>query len=327
MSSIDISIEDWLYYRKNIGVEGLHITGLPGTGKSNMANLLAYYCLTEGEHLVLPGDRFCEWRHFEDYPKTCNLKVIIPSEKMCELKFHPKWLEEKDYFIRLDSYVDLDLEDYLTNKSTVLAIYDACFRIADRAKLWVYITEQLLNRFYCLDKSIIFLFHEAGNYWPEMARDTHWKSVDDFASLFVDCRKGLIRPVLISQLPAEVEHRIRDKCMVKVLRKGWGNKKMPPPLAESVPYTSINEYQYLYGGLYVRYNLVEEFKEKKISYKIIPRSYINGDSLPNSSSKTTQKYRLECPKCKYKWIPKVLFPVKCPNPYCQYKFDYPKVIE
>ena len=30
----DINIFDWIDYRPNVGVEGLHIIGLPGTGKS-----------------------------------------------------------------------------------------------------------------------------------------------------------------------------------------------------------------------------------------------------------------------------------------------------
>lgn len=322
MSSVDININDWLQYRENVGVEGLHITGLPGTGKSNMANLLVLYCLLQGEHVVLPGDRFCEWRHFEDYRSTCKLKVIIPSEKMCELKFHPEGLEDKYFFIPLDSYQDLNIETYLKDsKPTVFAIYDACFSIIDRAKLWVNIAEQLINRFYLLNKAITLLFHEAANYWPEMSRGDHWAAVDDFSQLFVDCRKGLVRPILISQLEAEVETRLRSKCMAKVLRKGWGSRKLPTPLQKSIPFTAINEYQYQYGGLYVRYNNVSLFKEKKIIYKIIPRRYINGDSLPSVVVKN--KKNLRCKICGHTWDNRVPYPVKCQQ--CQTESTYEEV--
>ena len=286
--SIDINIDSWINYNKAVGVEGLHITGLPGTGKSNMANLLAWYCLQKGEHLLLPGDRFCEWRHFLDYPSTCRVKVIVPSSEMVELKYHPEKIEDYKIFIKLDSYENIVEEVNKVLKEdtpTVLAIYDACFKPADRAALWVILVENLINRFYHIDKAIGILFHESGNYWPEMARSNHWKAVDDFCSLFVDCRKGLVRPIIISQLDAEVETRIRGKCMVKVHRKGWGSRKLPTPLKESIPFTAINEYQYQYGGLYVRYNTIDLFKEKKIIYKIIPCRYIDGVSLPNGDSK------------------------------------------
>lgn len=286
--TIDFNIMDWINYRPNVGVEGLHITGLPGTGKSNMASALAVYCMKKGEHVVLPGDRFCEWRHFLEYDKTCKVKVIIPSEKMCELTSVPDELTERFYFIPLDDYKDLDIIKIIKhknpdNKPTVLAIYDACFRIQNRARLWVHILEQLLNRTTFLDQAITMLFHEAGIYWPQMPLQGHWKYVDEFSSLFVDCRKGLVRPILVSQLDNEVHHTIRDKCMVRIHRKGFGSKKLPEPLRRVIPYTALNEYQIQYGGLYVRHNLVAYFKEKKILFKIIPGGYINGASLPDDA--------------------------------------------
>jgi len=284
--TIDINIKDhWLNYRETVGVEGLHITGLPGTGKSNMASMLALFSLQKGEHVIMPGDRFCEWRHFLNYPKSCGVQVIIPSDKMCKLTYVPEELKGKYPFKEVDSYKDLNIMKYLEDKKKpqVLAVYDACFKISDRALLWVEILKQLINRITFLDDAIVILFHEAGNYWPQMARDKHWAAVDDFAELIVDCRKGLVRPILISQLDNEIEHRIRGKCMVRIMRKGWGSDKLPKPLKKAIPFTALNEYQIQYGGLYVRENKVGLFEEKKVIYKIIPGGYINGESpLPSN---------------------------------------------
>ena len=285
--TIDINIKDhWLNYRKTVGVEGLHITGLPGTGKSNMASMLALFSLQKGEHVILPGDRFCEWRHFLNYPKSCDVQVIVPSKDMCELTYLPEELKGRHYFKEVDTYTGLDIMSYLEGKEKpqVLAIYDACFMISARAALWVEILKQVINRITFLDKAIVMLFHEAGNYWPQMARTPHWDAVDDFAELIVDCRKGLVRPILISQLDNEVEHRIRAKCMVRIMRKGWGSDKLPKPLKKAIPFTALDEYHIQYGGLYVRDNKVGLFKEKKIIYKIIPSGYINGESLPSTTT-------------------------------------------
>lgn len=299
MTKVDVNIFDWINYRPNVGVEGCHITGLPGTGKSNMASALGVYCLKKGEHLIIPGDRFSEWRHYLEYQNTCRVKVIIPSKKMCELKAVPEDLLKGSYFIEKDDYKDLDVISLLDDdKPTVLAIYDACYPIAQRAQLWVNILEQLLNRVTFLDQAITLLFHEAGIYWPQMPLSGHWEYVDKFSSLFVDCRKGLVRPILVSQLDNEIHHTIRDKCMVRIHRKGFASKKLPEPLRRVIPYTALNEYHYQYGGLYVRYNIVAYFKEKKILYKIIPCRYINGDSLPNTTTtkieENTDKLILNC---------------------------------
>lgn len=321
MTKINISILDWIDYRPNVGVEAAHIIGLPGTGKSNMASALAVYCMKKGEHLVIPGDRFCEWRHYLNYRNTCRVKVIAPTKKMCELTPVPEDLLESSYFIFKDSYQDLDVMSYLDNdKPTVLAIYDACFSIIDRSRLWVEILQQLLNRTKFLDKAITVLFHEAGIYWPEMARGDHWKYVDDFANLFVDCRKGLVRPILVSQLENEIESTIRGKCMVRIHRKGFGSRKLPVPLRKVIPYTALNEYHYQYGGLYVRRNLVEYFKEKKILYKIIPRRYINGDSLPTHHQRNNSVEDLKCKNCGHIWTPRKRNPLACPD--CSKYFGY-----
>ena len=321
MTGVNINILDWIDYRPTVGVEAAHIIGLPGTGKSNMASALAVYCMKKGEHLLIPGDRFCEWRHYLNYRKTCRVKVIIPSKKMVELTTVPEDLLEANYFIPLDDYKQLDVIKYLDDdKPTVLAVYDACFSIVDRSRLWVEILTQLSNRTKFLDNAITVLFHEAGIYWPEMARGDHWKYVDDFSNLFVDCRKGLVRPILVSQLENEVESTIRGKCMVRIHRKGVGSIRLPEPLRRVIPYTALNEYHYQYGGLYVRRNLVEYFKEKKILYKIIPHRYIDGDSLPTHHLEKKSAAQLKCRNCGHIWKPRISHPLACPD--CSNYFGY-----
>ena len=64
MKAINITIRDWIDYKDSVGVEMLHISGLPGWGKTSMANTLILECAEKGESWVIPGDRFCEWRHF-----------------------------------------------------------------------------------------------------------------------------------------------------------------------------------------------------------------------------------------------------------------------
>lgn len=321
MTRIDINIADWINYKKNVGVEGLHITGLPGTGKSNMASGLAWYCMQKGEHLLMPADRFSEWRHFLEYQNDCEVKVIIPSEKMVELVSVPEDLLDKCYFIRKDDYKELDIIGLLDDDiPTVLAIYDACFSIADRSRLWVHVLEKLLNRTKFLDRAITLLFHEAGVYWPQMPLTNHWQYVDKFSSLFVDCRKGLVRPILVSQLPSEIHNTIREKCMVRIHRKGFGSMKLPEPLRRVIPYTALNQYQLQYGGLYVRHNIVQYFKEKKIVYKIIPCRYIDGDSLPIHPQEKNLQEQLECENCNHNWISRKAHPLSCPK--CKKYFGY-----
>ncbi len=314
--SVDVNIWDWINYRKNVGVEGLHIIGLPGTGKSNMAMALAVYCMQKGEHVILPGDRFCEWRHFLEYD-ICNVTVLVPEE--APIEYIPKKIKEKWYIKRI-SYKKLDIFKYLTDKPTVLAIYDACFEIADRARLWVHVTKQLLNRIKFIDKAIALLFHEAGIYWPENARGEHWGAVEDFSNLFVDCRKGLVRPILVSQLQTELYHPIRMKCMALVHRKGFPSRRLPDPLQKAIPYTALNEFHFQYGGLYVRNNLIDCFLEKKILYKMVPRRYIDGDSLPSHHQEKNQKQKLRCRFCGHEFKPKVQHPLSCSM--CKNYFGY-----
>ncbi len=322
--TVDVNIYDWINYRPNVGVEGIHIIGLPGTGKTNQASLLAVYCMEKGEHIVMPGDRFCEWRHFLDY--DCNVKVLIPKTKELELiGYVPEWLEDKEYIISTD-YQKLDIFKYLETDPTVLAIYDACFGIADRAQLWVYVLRQLLNRNKFIDHAIALLFHEAGIYWPENARGEHWGAVEDFANLFVDCRKGLVRPILESQLQTEIYHLIRMKCMAAVHRKGFPSRRLPDPLQKVIPYTALNEFHFQYGGLYVRKNIIDKFQEKKILYKMVPRRYIDGDSLPHSSSEKNVRTNKECQICGHTWKSRVLNPKLCPSCKHMIKYDVKDVL-
>ena len=282
--TIDISISDFINYNPAVGVEYLHIVGLPGKGKTNQANNIAAYCLAKGEPLVIPGDRFCEWRHFLLFNKTCDVKVLIPEGE--EIYYYPEGIKGKLPLLEVN-YEKLKVMDHLDEerkKPTVLAIYDAFLPIAERVALWVSIAKQLLNRITFLDRAITLLFNEAGIYFPQMAKGKHWRAVDDFSNILVDFRKGLVRPIFVSQLKTEVEATIREKCLYKIYRQGAATRREPEPLRKAIPYTELGEYHLQVGGLYVRYNEVEEFKEMKNVIKMIP----TGSMIDNSPPSVTE---------------------------------------
>ncbi len=227
----------------------------------------------------------------------CDVQVLIPEEDDL-IFYYPEWLEKRDYFTKVN-YNDIDIAEYLEDKAKpqILAIYDAHYTIAPRAFLWVDVFKQLLNRIFDLDSAITLLFHEAGIYWSEMAQGDHWKAVDLFSQFFVDARKGLVRPILVSQLETEVSYTIRNKCMWRIHRKGLGTHNQAEPLRKVIPFTALDEYHLQFGGIYVRYNIADLFAEKKEIYKMIPRRYIDEVSLsPDGGGKESTKW-INCSNC------------------------------
>lgn len=276
MVSLD---DDFIKYNPEVGVEACHIRGLPGTGKSNIAIAIVRHCLKRGEHFIMPGDRFCEWRHFLLDTPGIEVKVIVPNNG--DIFYHPEWVESKDYIHKRD-YSKLNvISEFNEAKPTVLAVYDQMYLPKDRAMFFAEIMEQLVNRTKFLDVAIGMLFHEAGVYFKQQAQGEHWKAVDKFGEFFVDCRKGLVRPILLSQLENEIEYNIRAKCMFSIHKQGVATKNQDPKLREAIPFTKIDEYQISKGGLYNRYNKHKESKENKIIMKMIPRGYIA--RVPNPS--------------------------------------------
>ena len=208
---------DWIDYKPNVGVEMLTVTGLPGWGKTNMALNLIYRCVQKGEILVIPGDRFCEWKHFTRYSKVFKkIKIIVPKNN--NIFYHGKGLNAmKDEMIPLD-YKKLDVMDLIGEDTNMLVIYDAHLPIGERAWLWTNVVDQLLNRHTHINKAIALLFNEAGVLFPENASGDHGKACDKFSEIIVDTRKGLVRPIFVSQLQSEVKSTIRKKAMIKIFR-------------------------------------------------------------------------------------------------------------
>jgi len=315
LSMLNIGIKDWINYNPNVGVEALHHIGLPGTGKSNMSTGLAQKCLQRGELLVMPGDRFCEWRHFPFHPKfPTKIKILIP--KGIELFYYN--FKRNGWFHEVD-FSEINIFDHLDKDHKLLVIYDQHLPLSDRAKLWTLFAEQLLNRDVFLETAIGLLFHEAGIYFPEFASGDQWRATKKFSELFVEFRKGLVRTQLVSQLDTEIESTIRKKCMYACIRKtrlsrsgGW-----PKALVKRAPFTAINEFHWVYGGLYNRNNTITKFFENKKIFKIIPRLSMNGVPKGTPPEKFRQRKKFVCSKCNYEWIANVDKPKYCPNPKCK----------
>lgn len=278
MTSINISIKNWINYNPSVGVDALHMVGLPGTGKSNMATGLMQKCLQKGELLVMPGDRFCEWKHYPIHPKfPTKLTLIVPKD--INIFYHPE--REKEFHIHTEEvdYKNLNVFDFLNNDRRVLVIYDQHLRLEHRTMLWVKVMDQLLNRTVHFQKPVGLLFHEAGILFPEYSIGDQWRGIKRFSELFVESRKGLVRTLFVSQIETELESTIRKKCMYQVFRKCRIGRMYDPPLRKAVPFTKLNEYNLCFGGLYTRNNNIAKFFEKKIVMKMIPPLSINGGEV------------------------------------------------
>ena len=304
----DLGIKKWIHYNPNVGVEGLHMIGLPGTGKSNMATGLMMQCLKKGETMIMPGDRFCEWRHFPYHPifKKNNWDITILVPEATEITYVN--FEKNGWFQSLE-YDDLEVMNYLQGSNRLLVIYDQHLRLQARAALWVEVLTQLLNRTEHLEQAIGLLFHEAGIYFSEYSSGDQWRAIKNFSELFVECRKGLVRNLIVSQLDTEIESTVRKKCMFACIRKtklarsiGW-----PKPLIKAAPFTPINGYHWTEGGLYNRSNTVKKFFEKKIIYKMIPHISLNKARETNPLPQKT------CQFCNYEWTPRSIDSKHCPK--------------
>jgi len=294
--SVKVKIDDWINYNPRVGVEMLTISGLPGWGKTNAANSLVLKCFKKGELWIIPGDRFCEWRHFILYPSIVDeIIVLIPSKEVVELNYHAQELidyKKEHPFIEVN-YDKLNVMDYFPDdgKTRLLVVYDAHYKISGRAILWTKITNQLLNRNIHIDKCIGILFNEAGVLFPQNAAGDHWKAVEQMAEAIVDSRKGLVRLIFISQLQTEIKDTIRKKAMFKMFRKGWAGRQEPIPLQKATPFTARNRFHLSIGGLYVKNSKIDLFEEIIKVYKIIPSCLINvgGAPQPDSQKKSVLK--------------------------------------
>lgn len=318
---IDIGIKDWIDYNPNVGTEQLHMIGLPGTGKSNMSAGLFQKCLgKKNEFLVMPGDRFCEWRHFPFHPKfPTEIKILVPKD--IDIYYHN--FKKNGWFEDID-YENFDIMNHLNEKNRLLVIYDQHLPMAERTGLWAKIAVQLLNRIEFIDVAIGLLFHEAGNYFTEYASGAHWKNIKSFSESFVEFRRGLIRTILVSQLDTEIESTLRKKCVYACIRKAKLSRSVgwPRPLVKRSPFTALNEYHWVFGGLYNRGNTINKFYEKKNIFKMIPQVSMNGGPKSTPPEKSRQRNKITCKKCDYEWTPKVDEPKYCANPKCKSWLEY-----
>lgn len=297
--TVKITIDDWVNYNPRVGVEMLTISGLPGWGKTNAANSLVLKCSKKGELWIIPGDRFCEWRHFSLYPSIISdIKVLVPPSDEVSINYTPQELldyKKHNPFIEVD-YGKLNVMDFFPDNSgmkftRLLVVYDAHLKISDRAVLWTKITNQLLNRTTHIDKAIGILFNEAGVLFPQNAAGDHWKAVEQMAEAIVDSRKGLVRLIFISQLQTEIKDTIRKKAMFKMFRKGWAGRSEPIPLQKAAPFTARDRFHLSIGGLYVKNSRIELFTEIIKVYKMIPLRLIDieAPAQPDSSKKVRSK--------------------------------------
>jgi hypothetical protein len=279
----DISILDWIKHNPNVGTLGLLQFGLPGTGKSNLSTGLIQKCMNQGEFLVMPGDRFCEWRHFPNHPKfPTKMRILVPEG----VNIHYHKLRKDGLFTDVN-LEDLDIFKFIDKKHRMLVIFDQHLPLAQRVFFWGNIFEQLLNRIVFVDIPFILFFHEAGVYFDEGAEGDQWKAIRDFSSIFVEGRKALIRPVLLSQLESEIKSTIRKKCTFQIIRKSFLSRNYPPKLRKAAPFTPLHKYHLVYGGIYIRNNETNKYYENPTVYKMIPRvSFIRKESLESQPNKS-----------------------------------------
>ncbi|MFX0197145.1 MAG: hypothetical protein ACFFCW_13555, partial [Candidatus Hodarchaeota archaeon] len=269
-----VDIWDFINEKPHIGTEACQVIGLPGTGKSLLAMAIFRECLKKGDAGLAHGDRFCEWRHYYNYPSSiAEIRILYPHE------LDP--IKEKVAFIRVPDFVKkallpvnfekLDITKHLASQRLTI-IYDAPYDISSQAWLWVNILKQCISRYQddIVDLPITYLCHESGVIWPETALSesklakNHWWAVNTFAELFVYFRKALIRAILVSQLESEIKWQIRHKCMFKIFKQGETPTTAPRPLRIATSTLRLDQFNIQVGGpqgLYQRWMPIAKFTE------------------------------------------------------------------
>lgn len=279
------SIDNFIKFNPKVGVDSLHITAYPGMGKSVQATSIMTRCLWNGEMGIIPGDRFCEWRHMDNY--DIDIKVLVPNDANIET-IHLTKKFDKETWIRVD-YDNLEIIDYMEpGKLTV--VYDRCFSIVDRTRLWTDLMKQLSGRLKYHDIPVCYLDHEAGITFPEMRSGKLWQAVEDFVTLFVDFRKGLIRCIFLSQIESELHRGIREKMLWKIFRLSRPSKSsVGKDIRKYTRRTRRDTYHIFFGGIYEPFKSNPNIKEKKFIWKMISRDIINyRDSPTNNNSESLE---------------------------------------
>jgi hypothetical protein len=295
------SIQRWMYHDEDIGTEALQIDGAPGSGKSNMANLLMSWLLLRGECGITRATNHCEWRHFMNY--THPIKLLYPEELKDIVKPIGFTFEElkKSPDFSIDTFPSdepLDIVQYLEPKQ-LLAVYDGGYTLGTRAWLWADVFDSLVKREELIDTPIAWLDHEAGILLPEIALSTsksaesHWRAVNKVAELFVDFRKNLIRPIMVSQEETEIYHRIRgsSKCFYHIHRRGGVAKWYSDQVKHAAPRLRIDQYISTVGKgeIWTLNNIIEKFREIKKRYKMIVKTKEEIKYLPEEEEEHNGK--------------------------------------
>lgn len=290
-NSLGVSYEDIINIDPNIGVDYVLFAGLPGFGKSSQINLFLIEFLRRGHLVVMPGDRFCEWRHFFRYPNTVkkitlimpqNEKIFFEPTNLLDMFLHRFLIPTE---IKYVDYRKFNILEHLPLEATseIFIVYDQQYRtmmlendeILDylwkRTALWTKINMQLVDRTIHLDKAIITPFHEGAVYFDQGASDLQWHAIRAYAKSLVDNRKGMVLPMYATQNESDMEQIITNKCIWKIYRKGGAKKTVDSKLRKKIPFTKRNQYQISYGGLYIADNEIDEFDEIKEIWKMIPQ--------------------------------------------------------
>jgi len=275
-------ISRFIYWDPDIGLEQSHFFGFHGSGKSNLAHLVLSYCLENGEMGLMRGSMNCEWRHFllYDYP----MKMLIPKQlKPIEnsvtcLLFNSLDHLKREFSFNWD-YFDPEKVDIIKHLEPggILVIYDEPFSLASRGWFWAKTFKKLKYRIEKHTIPVAYVEHEAGILFPEVAlseskkAQSHWCAVNEVCEMFVDFRKNFIRSILISQLESEVNHRLRDKCIYAIIKKGVVGKRYPEEVRKEAPQQRVDQFISSVGKeLYIRGNESPKFDEISEIWKMVP---------------------------------------------------------
>lgn len=307
------TVEKFIEYNPKVGVDSLHMFGYPGSGKSVHGNSIVLHCVGNGEMGLMPGDLYCEWKHFVNYPKSIKkIKVLVPENAEIEkINFSDSKFHQVEEI--LIPFPPKNINQYI-EPYTIVVVYDRCYTNYDRTRLWYEIFKQVNLRIINHDKVICFFDHEAGVRFPQTASKDgeQWKNVEEIANLFVDFRKGLIRCIFLTQLENELYYKIKNKCIWKIVRMAVPSKfSVTKAIRKYALSMRRDMFHIFYGGYYVPLNWNKNIKEIKLIMKMIPRVLINlnGDA-PHNEQKRVLK-RLICDNCNHSWNPRIAQVDKC----------------
>lgn len=76
---------------------------------------------------------------------------------------------------------------------------------------------------------------------------------------------------MISQMEAEINHRIRGKCTYKIIKKGVVDKSYHKAIVKEAPQQLVNQFISTVGKHhFIRFNEAPKFKEIKDIWKMVP---------------------------------------------------------